>query len=353
MRRALVTGGRAAAGPGRRRWPGWSPGRWSRRCGWPAGSRSGSRPAGSRSGCTCAARTTSPGSATSFNQMAASLQKQIRQLEELSARAAPVRLRRLPRAAHAADHGADGRRRAARRPRPVRPGDRPRRRAAAERARPVRDAARRPAGDQPLRRRRRRARPRGRQPRRRRAPRRGVHAAPLAERAGHPWSSYARASGRASPRSTPAGSSGSCATWSPTRSTTPTASDVVVLRRRPTTRPPRWPSATTASGCSRARRRWCSTGSGAPTRRGPAPPAAPGSACRSRWRTPGCTAAGCRPGASPGGGAQFRLTLPRRAGDRIGASPLPLVPADAALGQVGADYARVDRRPVGRKAGTP
>ncbi len=34
----------------------------------------------------------------------------------------------------------------------------------------------------------------------------------------------------------------------------------------------------------------------------------------------------------PGGGAQFRLTLPRRAGDRIGASPLPLVPADAACG---------------------
>jgi two-component system, OmpR family, sensor histidine kinase MtrB len=31
----------------------------------------------------------------------------------------------------------------------------------------------------------------------------------------------------------------------------------------------------------------------------------------------------------PGGGSQFRLTLPRRAGDRIGASPLPLVPEDA------------------------
>jgi two-component system sensor histidine kinase MtrB len=31
----------------------------------------------------------------------------------------------------------------------------------------------------------------------------------------------------------------------------------------------------------------------------------------------------------PGGGAQFRLTLPRRAGERITASPLPLVPADA------------------------
>ena len=55
----------------------------------------------------------------------------------------------------------------------------------------------------------------------------------------------------------------------------------------------------------------------------------------------------------PGGGSQFRLTLPRRAGDRIGASPLPLVPDDAALGRVGADYARFDRRSAGRKAGTP
>ena len=56
----------------------------------------------------------------------------------------------------------------------------------------------------------------------------------------------------------------------------------------------------------------------------------------------------------PGGGAQFRLTLPRRAGDRIGASPLPLVPDDAALGKVGADYAprsTAARRP--RQAGTP
>ncbi len=31
---------------------------------------------------------------------------------------------------------------------------------------------------------------------------------------------------------------------------------------------------------------------------------------------------------SPGGGAQFRLTLPRRAGDAIAHSPLPLIPAD-------------------------
>ncbi|HEX7746900.1 MAG TPA: MtrAB system histidine kinase MtrB [Micromonosporaceae bacterium] len=34
---------------------------------------------------------------------------------------------------------------------------------------------------------------------------------------------------------------------------------------------------------------------------------------------------------APGQGAQFRLTLPVRAGDRLTASPLPLVPADAVL----------------------
>ena len=113
---------------------------------------------------------------------------------------------------------------------------------------------------------------------------------------------------------------------------------------RPTTRPPRWRSATTGSGSSRARRRWCSTGSGGRTRPGPAPPAAPGSGCRSRWRTRTCTAAGCRPGGSPAGGAQFRLTLPRRAGDRIGSSPLPLVPQDAR-----AEPAR--RRPPARRTG--
>jgi len=31
----------------------------------------------------------------------------------------------------------------------------------------------------------------------------------------------------------------------------------------------------------------------------------------------------------PGEGAQFRMTLPRRAGDQFAKSPLPLVPADA------------------------
>lgn len=44
----------------------------------------------------------------------------------------------------------------------------------------------------------------------------------------------------------------------------------------------------------------------------------------------------------PNGGAQLRLTLPRRAGDPIGASPLPLVPPDAASTRVGAAYGRLD-----------
>ena len=59
--------------------------------------------------------------ATSFNSMASSLQKQIRQLEDLLEGAAPVRVRRLARAAHPADHRAHGRRRAARVPRGLRP----------------------------------------------------------------------------------------------------------------------------------------------------------------------------------------------------------------------------------------
>ena len=62
-------------------------------------------------------------------------------------------------------------------------------------------------------------------------------------------------------------------------------------------------------------------------------------ACRSRWRTPTCTAAGCRPGARPGDGSQFRLTVPRRAGHRAGELTDPAgadglsPPASAGLGR--------------------
>ena len=53
---------------------------------------------------------------------------------------------------------------------------------------------------------------------------------------------------------------------------------------------------------------------------------------------------------APGQGAQFRLTLPARAGDRLTASPLRLVPADAAP-PFGGPRARVSRPSSRRGAG--
>ena len=102
---------------------------------------------------------------------------------------------------------------------------------------------------------------------------------------------------RSSPRSTRAGWNASCATSSPTPSTTPSTSRCGSGWASTRTRSPSR-SATTASGCGPARRSWCSAGSGAPTRRGCAARAAPGSAWRSASRTPGCTRAGWRRGAS-------------------------------------------------------
>jgi two-component system sensor histidine kinase MtrB len=55
----------------------------------------------------------------------------------------------------------------------------------------------------------------------------------------------------------------------------------------------------------------------------------------------------------PGRGAQFRLTLPRRAGDRIAASPLPLVPEDATAPHAGPGPSAADRLAAARRAGTP
>lgn len=56
----------------------------------------------------------------------------------------------------------------------------------------------------------------------------------------------------------------------------------------------------------------------------------------------------------PGTGSQFRLTLPRRAGDEVTASPLPLVPADAGsdavLATVGAPYRRAGAQSAGLRA---
>ena len=128
----------------------------------PPGRRAARRRAGSRSGCTSRGEDDIARLGTSFNQMAASLQKQIRQLEELSR----VQRRFVSDVSHelrtplttvrmAGDVLYDARER-------FDAADRPHRRAAAEGARPVRAAAHRPARDQPLRRRRRRPRPRGR-----------------------------------------------------------------------------------------------------------------------------------------------------------------------------------------------
>ena len=109
------------------------------------------------------------------------------------------------------------------------------------------------------------------------------------------WSARARCT----PRSTRAGWSASCATWWPTRSTTARAGRCGSSWAATSTRSRCW-SATTASGCAPARRSWCSTGSGGPRSRGPGAAAAAASGCPSPSRTPGCTAAGCRPGASSG-----------------------------------------------------
>lgn len=75
--------------------------------------------------------------------------------------AAAVRLGRLPRAAHPADHRADGRGRALRLPRRLRPRQPPLHRAALPPGRPLPGHARRPARDHPVRRRRRHPGPRG------------------------------------------------------------------------------------------------------------------------------------------------------------------------------------------------
>ena len=169
-------------------------------------------------------------------------------------------------------------------------------RADGQRAGPVRDAAQRPAGDLPARRRCGRAVGRGGRPahhgeqragqrgppgrgRRHRAA--GGHARRRGDRRGRP------APGRADPaqsdrqRHRPRrAQAGARSGWAPTRTPSPS------------------PCATTGSGCGPARRSWCSAGSGARTRPGCGAPAAPGWAWRSASRTPDCTRAGWRRGAS-------------------------------------------------------
>ena len=197
----------------------------------------------------------------------------------------------------------------------LRPGDRAVGGAAAGPARPVRVAARRPAGDQPVRRGRGGAR-RGAD----RPARRGAAAwstapsrSPSARAADH--GARRRAAGR-SPRPTRAGSSASCATCVINAIEHGEGRDVVVTAgRRPTGR---WRSrcGTTASGSSPARRPGSSTGSGGPTRPAPAPPAARDWGCRSPSEDARLHGGWLQAWGEPGGGSQFRLTLPRTAGEQ-------------------------------------
>ena len=160
------------------------------------------------------------------------------------------------------------------------------------------DAARRPARDQPVRRRRRRARRRAGRPARHRH--QGGRGDPAARRAPGERRDGARPgrAGRGRGRRAP-GRADHAQPASSTPSSTVTGARSTSTSRSVRT-PSRSSSRTTASACARARRPTSSPGSGAPTRPGPAPPAAPVWACRSRSRTRDCTTAGCRPGASVG-----------------------------------------------------
>ena len=266
--------------------------------------------------------------ATSFNKMAISLQRQIRQLEDLSR----VQRRFVSDVSHelrtplttvrmAADvlHEARGR---------VRPGDRAQRRDPADPARPVRGAAGRPARDQPLRRRRRR-------PRDGTASTCGWWPSRSSRRwsrspsgRGATWSS-ARRGRRASPRSTRGGSSGCCATCSPTPSSTARASRSTCTS---------WPTT------RRSRSRFATTGWAW----------RPGEAAMvfnrfwradpARARTTGGTGLGLsismedahlhggwlQVWGETGDGSQFRLTVPREPGIELDNSPIPLEPMDSA-----------------------
>ena len=265
--------------------------------------------------------------AASFNRMATSLQRQIRQLEDLSRvqrrfvsdvshelRTPLTTVRMAADVLHEARTG-------------LRPGGRAQRRDPAGPARPVRGAARRPAGDQPVR--RRRGRPRGRADRpagRRPARHRGDGDPRRA-----PGQRAAAASRRpcpASPRSTAGGSSGSCATWSPTRSSTARAG------RSSSGSPP------TSDAVAVAVR---DHGVGLE-------PEEVGMVFNRFWRadpararTTGGTGLGLsialedahlhggwlQAWGEPGDGCQFRLTLPRELGGELEGSPIPLEPMDS------------------------
>ena len=96
-----------------------------------------------------------------------------------------------------------------------------------------------------------------------------------------------------------------------------------------TSRPRRSRSATTASACGPGSRRWCSTASGGPTPPAPGPAAAPASGLSISLEDTHLHGGWLQAWGRLGEGSQFRLTLPRRAGQPLRQSPLPLVPIDA------------------------
>ena len=289
--------------------------------------------------------------AASFNEMAANLQRQIQPAGGALPGAAAVRLRRLARAAHPADHDPDGRRR-----------DLQRRRddfdpAVARSAELLQaeldrfeglltdlleisrfDAGRRvldvePADLAPW------------------SPRVVDRLQPLAERGGVAVEVDAAGRAGAWPRSTPAGWSGSCATWSATRSSTARAS-------RSRSRWPRDEGAVAVAvrdhgvGLARARRSWSSTGSGGPTRRGPGTTGGTGLGLSIALEDARLHGGWLQAWGEPGQGAQFRLTLPSRAGDRLTSSPLRLVPTDFRPPTEAVPEPRLGKAPT-RTDGTP
>ena len=169
--------------------------------------------------------------AASFNRMATSLQRQIRQLEDLSR----VQRRFVSDVSHELRTPLTTVRMAADVLHEARDGFDPAVERSAEilqdAARPLRVAARRPARDQPLRRRRGAARGRADRPRGGRPPGgRGAGAARRAQR--QPARAWSPRRSGASPRSTPGASSGCCATWSSTPSSTARAGRSSPRRRR-------------------------------------------------------------------------------------------------------------------------
>ena len=187
----------------------------------------------------------------------------------------------------------------------VRPGDRALGRAAADPARPVRGAARRPPGDLPVRR-------RGRDPRRRHAVTCVTPSPPSWRRCGR-WPSASAPTirlhrverSRPRPSTTRVGSTGSCATCWPTRSSTVRVDPIDITRRRLGRRGGGRASATTAPGCGPGSRRWCSTASGGPIRRGRGRSGAPGSGCRSRSEDARLHGGWLQAWGAPGDGAQL------------------------------------------------